>query len=604
MKLFRWKAIIPLSLLLVLMALVWLLLLDGMVRRGIEFAGSQITGAKVDVQSADIKPLAGRLLLRGIQAADPEAPMSNLFEVSEVVADLRIAPLLQKKIVVDTLAVRGVRFGTPRTESGELPRKAETTGAVAGRLSEWTENLPIPVLSLRGVGETVNVTAIDNDSLSTIRLARVITSAADSSKESWQGQIRSLDVQAEIDTARAILEKLGNINLRNIGIRQIREIRDTLNSAREITRSVEEKRDTLRGLVSGIEDGVRDLRERIESLDDARRIDFRYAQSLLQIPSLDAPNIGPALFAEMALEHLQPFLRILDRIERYTPPGLKARQQTGPKRVRMAGTTVHFPRLHSYPAFLLELGEITLSLGDDRAPEDYTLRIEGLNTDPTVYGRPTRFSFDRASGSAGRRRIRARAVLDHTASIPVDSLEVVRDGMGMGEVSLGSIGGQLDLGTGTTSLNLLRTGDEMDVAMSWRCPDVRWESTETKRGVEEFVWRTISGLRSVQLDVRMRRTPAGFDLNVRSNVATELARGLESQLGDQIRSARARVNSEVERRIGSYVEQAREQADAVEAEVKEQIELYGRQLEEVKAEIENRLNDITRVIPPGIIPPR
>jgi len=603
MKLLRWKAIVPLCLLLALLAAVWLLLLDGLVRRTVEFAGTQITGARVDIESADVRPLAGRIVLRGIQAADPSEPMTNLFEADEIVADLRVAPLLQKKVVVDTMAVRGVRFGTSRTTSGVLPRRGRTTGAVTSRLSEWAASLAIPEFTLRGLGRAINVTDIESDSLATFRLAGSITTVADSMRWKWGEDIRALDVRAEIDSARTLLQRLKNINLLSLGIRQIREIRDGLTSARNVIRGVEQKRDGLKSLQAGIENGVRDLRKLVEGLEKARDTDYSYARGLLQIPSLEAPDIGPALFGEMAREQLQPALLTLDRLEQYTPPGLRPRPQSGPKRVRMAGTTVHFPRRRSFPTLLLEYGEFSLTLGDGQATEEYTLQVRGFTSDPEVYGRPTRFSFDRSSGSSGGRRIQATALLDHTTATLRDSLAVILSGAGMGEVTLGSLGGRLDMGRGTAGLRLVRTGEEIEVEMTWRCPDVGWESTGVKEGIEAFVWRTISALRSVEVDVRMAGNAAGWDLSVRSNVAGELARGLERQLGDEIRRAEAQVRSEVDSRIGSLVAKARSEVEAVTSEVEERLTSLQQQLDEVRTELEARIKNLTDVIPPGIITP-
>lgn len=603
MKIFRWKAIVPLLLLLAAMIAVWLLLLDRIIEKSIEFAGAQITGARVEIESVDVQVTAGRVVINGMQVADPNALMTNMVEVDELIADIRFAPLLQKKVIIDTLVVRGVRFGTPRTTSGELDRKSETTGAVAGRISQWTEDLPVPELSLRGLGNTVNVNAIESDSLQTVQLSNRIVSAADSMWERWQRDIRSLDLSAEIDSARAVARRLGNINLRRLSLTRIREITETLSSARNVVKAVEVKRDNLQNLRSGIRNGVRDLQDSIRLFDDMRDLDYRYASGLLQIPSIDAPDIGPALFAEMALDHLQPFLNALEKVDRYAPPGLKARQQAGPDRSRLAGTTVHFPRQKSYPAFLLEYGEISLSLGDESSMEDYIVRVEGLNSDPVIYGRPTSIFLDRSSGSAGDRRITATAILDHTSAIPVDSIHVSREGMGMGTVSMSSIGGILDLGIGRAELNLVRRGDEIDAVMNWRSGEVQWESTGDKSGIEAFVWRTISALQSVEIYVVMKSSPAGYNMKVISNVAGELSRGLQRQLGDEIRRAQDQVRSAINERIKSYTDQARARAESIENQIDERVEELQVQLEEARAALEERLKNITDRLPAGIIPP-
>ncbi len=242
-------------------------------------------------------------------------------------------------------------------------------------------------------------------------------------------------------------------------------------------------------------------------------------------------------------------------------------------------------------------------MGSEARPELYTLMVHGLNSDPAVYGQPTRFSFERVSGGAGDRLISATGFIDHTGSILKDSIELTLSGAGMGGVSMESLGGRLELGTGISSLRMERTGDDFDVFMSWECPGVRWESTREKSGVEEFIWNTLSRLRSVSVSVNMKRTPGGVDLSVTSNVAGELSNALQRQLGDEIRRAEARVRSEVDRRIAAIEAAARRGVDAVRSEVEERISELQAELEQARAELESKLRSVIDRLPPGIIPP-
>ena len=78
MKLLRWKAILPLGLLLALFAVAWVLFLDRMTARTIEIVGSDIVGARVDVAAADVNLAAGRVSISGLQAANPSSPIASL----------------------------------------------------------------------------------------------------------------------------------------------------------------------------------------------------------------------------------------------------------------------------------------------------------------------------------------------------------------------------------------------------------------------------------------------------------------------------------------------------------------------------------------------
>lgn len=173
----------------------------------------------------------------------------------------------------------------------------------------------------------------------------------------------------------------------------------------------------------------------------------------------------------------------------------------------------------------------------------------------------------------------------------------------MGTVSMSSIGGILDLGIGRAELNLVRRGDEIDAVMNWRSGEVQWESTSDKSGIEAFVWRTISALQSVEIDVVMKSSPAGYDMKVISNVAGELSRGLQRQLGDEIRRAQDQVRSAINERIKSYTDQARARAESIENQIDERVEELQVQLEEARAALEERLKNITDRLPAGIIPP-
>jgi len=602
-KYLRLKAIVPLVIFLVLAGAVWLLLLDSIVRRGVEWTGSQLTGARVDVAEAEVRPFAGRFVLRGIAAADPEAPMRNLIEIGEAVADVRLGPLLEKKIIIDTLAVTGVRFGTPRTESGALERRSATTGAAARRFSTWTRDLPIPAFSLRGLGEAVNVSAISADSLRTVRLANRLVTEADSLQEHWTAELSDLDVSAEIDSTRALLERSGEINLRRISLRQIEAVRDLVVSGRDLVRSLQAKRDRLTELSRSFQDGWHDLRDGLGSLDEARDVDYDWARSQLRIPSIEAPDLGPALFGEMARDHLAPVLRALDTVEEHLPPGLKQKLEPGPKRLRLAGTTVRFPRRAELPALLLERGEFSMSLGPADRPEAYELLVTGLTTEPAVYGEPTRFRLARASGGAGERTLQVTGTVDHTTEVPHDTVTVALAGAGMGEVALGSLSGRLDLGTGESMLRLTRSGPELDALMTWECSALDWVSTGQRSRLEQFVWETLAGLDRLSLEIRASGLAEDPRLRVTSNIAGTLSRALQDRLGAEIRRAEAEVRRAVNERIASYEARARSEIDAVRSGVEERIgELEGR-LDEVKAELEARLRRLTDALPPGIIPP-
>lgn len=611
MRFFRWKAIIPVVLLGLLIVLGWTFFADVVVERAVERVGAEVIGAKVDLASAAVRLARGAVVLRGLQVADPDAPMRNLAEAAEIVASVSPLPLLEKKMVVDSLAMRGVRFGTPRKTSGALPERTGTSGLVARRVSEWADQIRIPSFSLAGLGQAVDVSAISVDSLRTLGQARAVGGAADSARRAWEAELRSLDPRPQIDSARALAERLKGVDLRSLGIQGARE---TVTSTRATVDGLNRTINRVKTFEQTVSTGVASLKSTVASLNDARQADYAYARGLVKLPSLDAPDISPALFAQVGLQYMKPLLYWLNLAEQYLPPGLDPRRRRGPERARAAGLTVEFPRSRAYPRFLLRFADADLTLGGENvAAGAYIAKIVGLTTEPALYGRPLQFVAQRTGGVAGPRTVRAFGQLDHTKLPLRDSAFVTLGGLTLPTIPLPPLNARVTLGPGVLELSLSRVGDDLvgrwyvrSTQATWERLDVSRESGVGSRGApaksfaEDLLWRTVSGIKDVEIEAWVRGSISRPSLAVRSNVGTEIARSLKQQVGAEVEKAERRVRAKVDSLVAEGQRQAEQRVAAVETEVLAKIADQRAQLEQVKAELEHRIRDLTPRLPGGI----
>jgi uncharacterized protein (TIGR03545 family) len=623
-RIFRWKGIVPLLLFVVLVVMLYLLFMNLLVARGVEHAGTAVVGARVNVASADVRLRDGVVALRGLQVTNPRQPMTNLFEADQIVLNLRMTPLLEKKLVIDTVAVRGLKFGTPRKTSGAVEQKTEApAGEVARSIDQWVAGLPIPSFSLEGLSQVVNVDAIAPDSLATLRQARALAGLADSARTTWLARVQQLDPRPQIDSATALAKRLEGQSIRSLGLTGAR---DAANSARQTITALGQLDNRLKSLQAGVDSSVATARQELAALADAQRQDYAYARRLLKLPSLDAPSLGPALFGRFAAQQAAPILYWLGLAERYMPPGLDKRVRQGPDRVRASGTTVRFPKLEQLPTFLLQVAEASLEIGGTGAAAgNYAATLTDLTSAPALVGRPTVLSAGRTGGRVGPETARIAAILNHVGATPHDSVNAFVSGLTLPTVNLSPVGATLDLGKGTTELILGRQGDNLAARFTWQSSNVAWRKLgadttsaadttrrsavpqqlsaqavgQSLRGTaEDIAWRAVAGLENVRIDAQLSGSLAHPRLAVGSNVASAVSDGLRAELGAQLQRAEADVRGRVDALVQERVDQAQQAVSAFETQGRERIAAERARLDQAKRDLEARIRALTGI--PGI----
>ena len=594
-SLFRWRAIAPLSLLLVILGVGWLFFLDTLVERAIEDLGAEILGAKFDIESADVDLAAGRVRLSGLAAANPDSPMRNLFEADEFVADLRMAPLLKKKVVIQEAALRGLRFGTARKTSGKLDNPRPGSGRLTRELSGWANSINVPSLTLAGIGQAVDVAAIREGDLKTLAAARATTVFADSVRGVWEVQLNNLDPTSLIDSSRKLVAQLNGASPLSLGLTGGARL---LTSGRNTITSLNRLQGRLTALDSTVRSGMSELRVRVRELASARQADYQYALGLLNLPSLNSPDVSPSIFGEMAVSRIKPVLYWMNRAAEYLPPGLDPRHMAGPKRARRAGTTVTFPGQTEYPKFLLESADLDLEIGGAGAAAGrYSARIAGLTTEPAIYGKPLTASLQRAAGTAGLRSIKLDALLDHTGPQIRDSVSLSLTGLALPPLELSGVGARLDLGDGVSELALSMRGDSISGRWLWRSNEATWsrnEGASADNPAQDFLWRTVSALRSVTIDVRFSGSPRRPSLRIGSNIGRAVASSLKQQVGAEINRARDQMRAQVDRLVGSQADEAQSKVGLLQANVEQRLGSRLASLRQVREELEKALSKIRR----------
>lgn len=604
MRYIRWKAIGPLLLVLALIVGLPMLFADRVVRSGVERTGAQVVGARVDVREADVQFGNAGVALRGLAVTNPGSPMTNLLEAEELRIDVRALPLLERKVILDTVSVLGLRFNTPRETSGAIDDPSPAAGAARNVVTEWLAGVQVPPLELSTLTQSVNVDGISADSLATLREARHAIAYVDTARARLLADLQALDPRPTIDSAEALAQRLQNANLRTLGINGTRQ---AVTDVRRTVTALTQLDDRLRTFEQDTRANAGGMTARLAAIPAARTRDYAYARSLLRLPTFDIPSLGPQLFSGVMATQVAELLYWVQLAERYVPPGIQRQLRAGPDRVRASGTDVIFPVRSQLPDFLMALAQLSMTIGGEGvAAGDYEARITGVTTQPALHGAPTMFSMSRSGARVGPSEVRVAGMLDHRAAPVRDTLAARLSGIALPSIDIGGVGARVVLGAGTSQLRLDRQGGNLDGSWIWRAPNVTWQrdtsrsvaSSPALRLVEDALWRAVSRLDSVEIEARFSGPIDRPTLGIRTNVAQAVGNALRDQLGDEIRRAEQQVRAKVDELVEERVAEARAQADRVTSEVTDRIAAERARLEAQKVALETKLRELVRI--PGI----
>jgi uncharacterized protein (TIGR03545 family) len=592
---FRWRGVIPLVVAFALVAAWWMVFGERVVRTSIEDASTQALGTHVDVGRVTIDVRGATLEMRGLQVADPSDRMRNLIEIAGARLVVDVEALLEKKIVIRDASMSGVRISTrrrspapPATPDGLIPRALREAEA-------FTAQFKVPLLSLTPV-DTIKSLILDPRQLQTVRAVEAVVTRGDSVRRDITSRIESLRLRSIADSTEALVTSLKGKTPRTLGLIGTR---NAVNDVRRLVARVDSVKRAIDALQRSTRTAVDSVLSSVRELDEARKNDYAFARGLLELPTIDAPTIGPALFGDVSLDVMERAMYWVSLARDYAPPGLLPRESPGPKRLRKSGTTVRFIQPASFPRFHLQRGSVALSLDSTAGAGrgEYALTVRDVTSDPALVGQATAFSLQRSAGGSAIESLTVDGTVDHRGARAQETMDLRASGVRLPSFAIPALPLSVDLGRGTTRFLLRVVGDSIDARWTtaatratWRRDTTAAPSRRSARGViEDLVSRVIMGIDRIDIEADVRGTLRSPSLAVKSNLDRAVAENLKRVAGEEVARAEARVRAQVDSISAEIVASMRAKTGEVRADVDARIREVVKRVDRLKADLAAQL---------------
>jgi uncharacterized protein (TIGR03545 family) len=590
---FRWKGVIPLGVFAALLLIGWMLFGERLIRETIEEAGTKALGAELDVADLDIQLFKSTVELRGIALADPFDVNRNLFEVRLLRVVLDPAPLIEKKLVVRQLSVADIATGTARKRPARPAPRDGFASRAATAVQQFVQQFKISPLSLLPI-DSIKAIILDPTQLQTVQAALATGRGADSVKQALESEYAALNLKPALDSSTALLARLQQTNVRTLGVEGARR---AVADVQQAAARVDSARQRVLQLNAHSQAGVALLQERVRAIDGARQADYAFARGLLRLPTVNAPDLGSAMFGTVSIDRFQKALYWTTLARQYAPPGLLPRETPGPKRMRRAGSTIHFVTPQSYPRFHLVAADVNATVTGGLAAGTYAMSVRDVTTDPAIVRRPTLFALHRVATSGDVQQLRIAGSLDQTTPRTREVVTMQAAGVSLPALPMPVLPYTLDPQRGTSELRFQMINDTISGHWLVRSNDVAWTLDAARKRnlntIEAFVVRVLTGINQLDLTADISGTVKAPRLAVQSNLDRQVADGLRAAMGDAVANAEARVRAQVDRIADEKSAPVKARVAQLQTDAQKRIDDVQARLDEQKRKLDEKLKSLS-----------
>lgn len=551
-KWMRWKGLMVFAAALVVIVLVWMLLVDTVVRRTIEAMGTRAVGARVDLAKADLTLFPAGLSLNGLAVTNPDAPMQNVVEIAHMKMDLEAGYLIRRKLIINELVVEGLRFSTKRRRSGAVPalaaekqskrdKKAEPEKGSGETVKKLCGEFSMPSLSQPDVGAI-----LAKESLASVALANDLEAKLTAARAQWEKQLKQLPDEKKLRAYQAQVEKLTK------GGGSLSDILASAGKAQKLQADIENDLNLLKKAHNTFTTDFKAYQQQVNDLAKAPAKDIERLMSKYSLSPKGLANLSRMIFGDQICGWIQTATKWYRKVEPYVAKASK-KEEGAPearKPLRGKGQNIRFAEIPPMPDFLIR--HIKLNAALDAG--NLTGKAENVTSDQHVLGRPLTFSF------LGREMKQIKALnLDGSADrvtpgSPKNRVRLAVKGLTLQNLALvqeASFPLTLQKAAGDLNLDLKTAGNILDAVLKADFSAVEFVSTagEASSAMAGVMRSALGGVKRFSLKADITGTPEDYTVDVSS----DLDQALKSAVGHLVKAEAAKLSSELNQQIGAQL---------------------------------------------------
>lgn len=555
----RKGAVVPFLIITIIVFGFNIFFLDRVVKNSIEYFGTKINGAEVNVGSvvSSLRDLS--VEVRDIQFTDAKSPDLNLFAIEKIRFQMMWDALLRAKFVIDESSIEGILTGSKRKSAGKVLLKEEksanekdagptiTKEVLSNAKKEFEGNIFGDVSALLSGTSSKDLAKNIEGELKSKKYYEELEKVIDQKEKELKSMLDALPKEKEIsqydDRIKAIDWK---------GMKNIKNAPKILKEANELQKEITGAIKKYDEAYNRVKDEVKFVESSVKKAESLVNEDVAALESKMSIPSLDSTSIARVLFGAELVSKLEQYNVYFEKVKEYMPPK-KEKAVAVVKNPRGKGRNYQFGTPNSYPLFWLKKAIIS----SDNEQTKLKGSLLNLTTDQSVVKAPTIFTLDGDLKNKEISNLKAMIVVDHRVNIK-DSMSLTIGSMPVRDRSFSKSEG-VSFGMKDASLSSVIDakieGDLVSLGMSNKFSRINYDVDAKNKNIKEILLNVANDTKVVTVDALARGQIDKLNFKVSTNLAEAIKNSLGKQLQAKINEAKAKLKSGIDEKISGNKKQ-------------------------------------------------
>jgi uncharacterized protein (TIGR03545 family) len=569
----RWKGIIFLIAIVIIFLLLGMFFTSALVKSELENLGTTIVGAKVEIDDLDISLIGLHFRWERLQVTDPDNTMKNMLETGKTEFDLEFVPLLSGKVIIESIMLAGVQSGTDRETDGAIgaeDRPGENS-FIASTVSSLKQEVATPFnnqLSL--LQQNINVdsilTILEIESIDKMKNLQINLSEK---YNSWESRIGQISIEED---ARFVEQQIKSLDVNKA--KSIDGFQKTINEIQDIKSKITSMEDLYSKTKNDLMADLNSAQDNLSQVDDWIKQDYSRALAKANLAEINAENIGKLIFGNKLVDEVSKYLSYIGTARTYSE---KYSQSNPEKKAppRFEGQDIYFSGQNTEPDFWIK--KINLS-GKTTQNLELSGDVKNLVSNQKLIGSPTEFKVN--SKDNAQTSFSLEGIFNYIDRDPGETIKLSYTGFSLAEKKLSDsrfLPDKLKSGIGSIAANINLHGESIEGTINFSGKKLEFESAdkpESKTSFEEIIYSIIDGIDEIDFRAKITGSKDNIRFSLNSNLDDVFSNRLKNIAGEKITAAKARIRSEIEKKVNSQQNELKSFVSAQENQLRSKFGQY------------------------------